>query len=158
MAALSPETVAARIREAGWEVEIVDLPVAFGAGIRATRPGEKLTVTFDPKFSYGRHWIGETEQDRLATVAAVLAVARAVMRGDGVAGLADADVLAAVAGKTVRWRNSITGKLEHGDVPRGGMHLRLFPAARPPDRILQFTDADGHGFRNVRLAAIEEVK
>lgn len=66
----------------------------------------------------------------------------------------DADVLAAVAGKTVTWRNSVTGCLSAGDVPRGGVHLTLTGSGA--SRTLSFPAA-GQGFRSVRLSAIEKV-
>jgi len=75
----------------------------------------------------------------------------------------DRTVLAAVAGKTVFWRNSISGIEQHDDCPRGGKHLSLSPYINAVDgtnvarnRALNFPGS--HGFHSVRLSAITKVK
>lgn len=61
-------------------------------------------------------------------------------------------VLGCVSGKTINWRNSITGKLESGNVPRGGLHLKHDPVKRT------ITFADGRGFHTVNISAIRSVE
>lgn len=62
------------------------------------------------------------------------------------------EIMAAVAGHTIVWRNGTSGKLEEAAVPGSGLHMRL-----TLDEILNFASADGGGFRSVRLSAIRKV-
>jgi uncharacterized protein (DUF1684 family) len=68
----------------------------------------------------------------------------------------DADVLAALSGRTVEWTNATTGKAEEGRVGRTLTVTAASPGKLHGNRTVTFADA-GSGFRSVRLNAITRV-
>jgi hypothetical protein len=156
---LSPIAVADRVREAGWDVDFYSVPPRF----RAVRGHEKITALFgeDRKLVRARYFYREVDETIYTCLASkpmitgVLTVARSEPRDlpfdptDD-----DATVLAALAGRTITWRSAHTTTPQTGNVPRGGLHLKLSYSGA--GRCLTFVD---HlGFHTVRLAAIEKVE
>lgn len=70
----------------------------------------------------------------------------------------DIEIIRAVAGRKIVWRNTISGLNESGVVPRGGLHLRM-ERSKSGKRILSFVNAEAHfsAYRAVDVATIRKV-
>ena len=163
-----PAQLADEIEALGWKVE----RVKEGARrtVIARRGDETIRFDFERRettgavkgvkdvFAGGQHWVGDSFVE-VPNVAAALAEIRAMPFA---LDAPDDVVLAALAGKTVKWVSRITGTTQTGAVPRGGVHLKLTSGMAPSgpiapeDRVLHFTDP--LGFHAVRIGAIVEVK
>jgi hypothetical protein len=148
-----------RFRERGWEVTELADPTRM----RATRSGEKVTVTWSyvehlgrarEPFERARYFIDGAEQERPGSIAAVLTLSRGKAAGLGFDPVTDDDatVLRALAGRTIEWTNTMTGRLQSATVPRGGLNLKV--AYTNSGRCVSFVDGHWHA---VRLAAIKRV-
>lgn len=156
----------------GWEVERERLPEG-GRAVFAIRGDECYHLVWHRNshgnlvFAYGEHWqhIGTDPAEAPAEIHNVKAALRDMaMRRSANGALLPFDpaaddektILSVLGGKTIEWRNSITGATEEGDLPRGGMHFKITDG--PKGRTLHFPDRVHTGFRSVYLNSITKVK
>ena len=158
-----PAQLADEIEAAGWTVERVKTDHV--RSIRAQHPtGEVIIIAFarnsqgrDVYVGGERYFAGGAKREDVLSVAEVrkLLVPDVPFKLDA----PDAEVLAAVAGRAIEWRNEMTHKTEAAAVPRGGPHLRLEITEvthLTGARVLSF--ASPTGFRSVRIDRITKVK
>ena len=163
-----PEKLAQQIEKLpGWSVER-SKEGAYRT-IRAQHTDGRVTImTFvrtsvapvRDVFAGGERFVG-TERFEVSNVSATLREMAAPPDVPFKIGDPSEEILAAVAGKTVTWRNRTTGKIESATAPRGGVHLTLkhptVPGAPTGERVLSFPSKDGGGFRSLRLDQIVKV-
>ena len=155
----------------GWEVE----RKAFADGsrlVRASRGREHYELFWNVNdrgnlvYHSGERWTADTQPEEVTNVKAALRDMAKIRAANGALlpfdpeGDDDKTVLEAVAGRTVRWRNSISGEVEEGEAPRGGVHLHITQGPKGENggaRILNFPDRHVTGFRAVYLDQIGEV-
>jgi hypothetical protein len=159
-----PPRLADELEAAGWTVERAKVDAE--RMIRAQHPiGEVISVIFERNdrgqdvFLAAERNYDDGQREELFSVAEVRQRLIPVVpfRLDAPA----EQILAAVAGRTITWRNELTGRLECGEAPRGGPHLKLIGGSTDPDndgshRVLSFPSATG-GFRAVRIDRITKI-
>lgn len=151
-----PERTAQAIEAAGWTVGRNLDGAPRRRRLHCMRPGGEVLVLVWERNDRNRDVLvtGEYYHDggqfTAVTVAQALKIA-AQPSVQHLAALPDAEALAVLAGRTLTWTNSFTGKSVTAALPRGGVHLKL------ADGVLSFASADGGGFRTVRLTAITKI-
>jgi hypothetical protein len=68
----------------------------------------------------------------------------------------DEEVIAALDGRTVKWHNRLSNTQEEAHVTRGGKYIRLVTVGE--ERVLQFCEHRGQGFRAFRLSDVVRVR
>lgn len=153
-----PESVARQIEELdGWTVERSRADTL--RNVIASRGDETVRLSYMRQpdgrdtFAGGQHWQGDTFEEFTNVSAKLREMAKPSPAV--IAAGTDAEVLAALAGRTIAWTNSMTGASETATLPRGGLHYKVVEAKA--SRYVSFPDASGGGFRSVRLSAITKV-
>lgn len=156
----------------GWEVEREKLPEG-GRLVRASRGDEVYELAWHRNsggtlvFAYGSYSAPSSPAVEVVNVKAALRDMTKVRSTNGallpfdVENDDDARVLTALAGKSISWRNSISGLIEDGVLPRGGLHFTLTQGSRGANggaRVVNFADQIHTGFRSVYLDSITEVR
>lgn len=149
----------------GWEVERLRLPEG-GRRVRATRGDESYALVWHRSsngnlvFAYGEYQANGDPPIEIHNVKAALRDMTLYRGANGkllpfdLSTATPLAILEAVAGKHIAWRTSF-GTVEEGDVPKGGMHLRVVES--PRGLVLHFTDPLHTGFRSVLVSQIEKV-
>lgn len=175
-AVLAPPTKAARFADdaeaLGWDVEREKLPEG-GRLVRAWRGDEGYELAWHRNsngtlvFAYGTYSAPSTPNVEVANVKQVLRDMAKVRAANGallpfdIENDDDVTVLSALAGRTIQWRNSLSGMIEEGVLPRGGLHFKLTQGSRGDNggaRVVNFADQIHTGFRSVYLDSIVEVR
>lgn len=118
----------------------------------ATRGAEIVTLVWEGnRFRDGSWWDGDGLED-LFNVAQTLRKASAPSPAL-VAALPDSEVLERLSGRLLVYRVD-----QEATVPRAGKLTKLSAAPDPGARVLTFADAEGGGFRSVRLNSILAIR
>lgn len=157
----------------GWEVNRIRDTDEHGNAtgtriVKAKRGREQYNFAWTPNdadvlvFDGGYHWIDDQAEEFSNVAAALRAMAEPAQHitpegkrlpfdpfND-----TDSDILDRLRGRTITWRNSISGAEEEGDVPAHGNHTKIRMVHR---RVIDFAATEG-GFRTVMLDAIVKVK
>jgi hypothetical protein len=151
----------------GWTVERDRLPEG-GRLVRASRGSEVYELAWHRNsagnlvYTYGNYRYAGGEPREINNVKAALRDMAQVRAANGAllpfdpATAESIEILKVLAGKSIKWINSLTGLEESGELPRGGMHFTL--TGDGEHRVLNFPDQIHTGFRSVRIAAITEVR
>lgn len=146
-----PAKTAEKIEQLGWEVERMLWDSKRRGLICRRRGSEDVTLNWK-RNAQGRD-IFEPDESTYFSVAEALK-AMSLLDGKALQALDDETLIAAVAGKTVRWRSSVTNKFIEDVVS----FQRVFVERRsdlPLNDTINFVGS--RGFRSIRLSAIERV-